>query len=113
MNKISVKIPKEELYCLINILNEVCNGIYIDNFEKTIGFKEKEAINFLDNLLKEENKNEIYLNIDDKDLILLKNSFKKVFKEIDDWEFQTRTGFTKQEAEIIQQKIIEQFEYKL
>lgn len=104
--EITVKLDSEEIWPLLNILNEVCNGLHIKNFEKTIGEKKEFVVHLMNKISKEENKEDIVLNINNSELLVLKKTFEEVFKQIDDWEFQTRIGISTQEATKINNKII-------
>lgn len=105
MNKKKIKLDANEFWPLLNILNEACHGIKINNFEHSIGAKKHTVVDFMNNISQEENKNEIVLNLNDSELIILNNSFEEVFKQIDEWEFQTRIGISTQEARKIQEKL--------
>lgn len=43
--------------------------------------------------------------LSDAELAFLKNSFEEVFRQIDEWEFQTRIGVSVQEAQRIKEKL--------
>jgi hypothetical protein len=91
----------DEIWPLLNILNEVCHGIRIGNFEEIIGVKKEDVVNLMDKISKEENKEVSILILNDLELNALKRSFREVFNQIDEWEFQTRIGISRQEANII------------
>lgn len=100
-----IKLNSNEFWPLLNILNEVCHGIKINNFENSIGSSKKIVEDFMDSIAKEENKNEVVLNLNHVELKVLKNSFEEIFRQIDEWEFQTRIGISIQEARKIQEKL--------
>lgn len=89
----------------MNVLNEVCHEINILDFEEIIGVQKKIFEDWVNKISKREKKEEIILLLDNFELNFLQKSFEEVFKQIDEWEFQTRVGVTKQEAIIIQEKI--------
>ena len=105
MNTKQLNLTSNDFWPLLNILNEVCHGIKINNFENAIGTEKQNVVNFMDNIAKEEKKNEILLTLNDSELNFLKNSFEEVFKQIEEWEFQTRIGISTQEARKIQGKL--------
>lgn len=94
-----------QVWPLLNILNEVCHGIKIDNFEEIIGSKKSIVIELMDRISKEDNENVIMLNLSVEDLEVLNKSFDFVFNQIEDWEFQTRIGITKSEVNKIRLKL--------
>ena len=104
MNMKIIKLSSNEVWPLLNILNEVCHGILIDNFEKIIGAKKEDVVVLMDRIANEE-KEETILNLNKLELDILKKSFLEVFKQIDEWEFQTRIGISRNEAIKIKEKI--------
>jgi hypothetical protein len=105
MNTRQIKLNSNEFWPLLNVLNEVCHGIKINDFESSIGVEKQAVVDFLDNIAKEEHKSEVILSLNDSQLTFLKNSFEEVFRQIDEWEFQTRIGISAQEARKIQEKL--------
>ncbi len=101
----NIKFDSNELWPLLNILNEICYGINIPDFENSIGVKKQKIVDFMDRISKEDEKNDVVLNLNDEELIFLQNSFKEIFKQIDEWEFQTRIGISIQEANKIKHKL--------
>lgn len=97
-------LKSSESWILLNILNEVCYGIYISDFNKTIGVNKNSVIELLDKILLKE-KEETIFDLSRSDLEILKRSFLEVFRQIDEWEFETRIGITIQEAKTIQDKL--------
>ncbi|MGB7128512.1 MAG: hypothetical protein WBD50_05425 [Candidatus Rhabdochlamydia sp.] len=77
MNIKQIKLNSNEFWPLLNILNEVCHGIKINNFENSIGAKKQTVVDFMDNIAKEEKKNEVILSLNDSELTFLKNSFNR------------------------------------
>ena len=59
----------------------------------------------LDRIQKMKDKEEVFLSLNDLEVKCLKNSFKAVFKEIEEWEFQTRVGIYIEEAKEIEKKL--------
>ena len=100
-----IKLYSNEVWPLLNVLNEVCYGIKINNLEISIGVKKQIVVDFMDSIVEEEKKNEVILTIDDSELNFLNNSFEEVFRQIEEWEFQTRIGISIQEAQKIQEKL--------
>ncbi|HLY68704.1 MAG TPA: hypothetical protein VKR53_03175 [Puia sp.] len=93
----------DEIWPLLNILNEICHGIKINNFEKTIGAKKDSVVKLLDKITEIENEQCCFLKLNDFELKILENSFSEVFKQIDLWEFQTRIGVSLDEAKKIKE----------
>jgi hypothetical protein len=90
---------------LLNILNEACYGIKIKNFENSIQAKKQKVIDLLDRISTEEGKSEVVLCLDDHESTILENSFEEVFRQIDELEFQTRIGISRQKAQEIKEKL--------
>lgn len=97
----------DDLIIINNALNEVCNGFRVYDFDKKIGATISytcqllEKINRIYNGLCKQEDSEEYLELESitiKDLIVSKNALYQVFNEIDDWEFSTRMGVTREEA---------------
>ncbi|MGE0669376.1 MAG: hypothetical protein AB7H48_00380 [Parachlamydiales bacterium] len=105
MEKI-VGIKWDEIWPISNILNEVCHGFYVHNFENNIGAKKPIVVDLMDKISEKENEDEIILFLNDIELNLLKKSFEEVLRQIEEWEFQTRIGVTIQEAKDIMKKIL-------
>ena len=110
MNTKTIKLTHNELIPLLNILNEVANGIHVNNFEKAIGVNEKFVDNLWDKISKEEGKKESVIILNNLELEVVKNSFVEVYKEIEEWEFQTRLGITISEMKKIQNKILSEID---
>jgi len=106
MNTRTIKLSPNEVLPLLNILNEVCHGFYVHNFEKNIGAKKQIVVALMDKISEKENEDEIILFLNDIELNLLKKSFEEVLRQIEEWEFQTRIGVTIQEAKDIMNKIL-------
>lgn len=105
MNTKTIKLNSNEIWPLLNVLNEVCHGIYIDNFEKSIGEKKEVVVDLINRISTEEKEEESILILKDFELEILKNSFLEIFRQIDEWEFQTRIGISIQEANKIKDKL--------
>jgi hypothetical protein len=101
----TIRLNSNEVWPLVNILNEVCSGIHIDNFEKCIGVKKEVVVELMDKVMKEELKDEPILKLNDYEIEILERSFNEVFKQIEEWEFQTRIGIKIQEAQRIKNKL--------
>ena len=105
MNKKTIKLLQNEFLPLVNILNEVCHGLYVQNFENTIGAQQKTVVALMDKILDEKREKEITLALDHYELNFLQKSFEEVFRQIEEWEFQTRIGITIEEANAIKNKL--------
>ena len=90
---------------VVNILNEVCNGLYITNFTDKIGASEDFARSLLHKYSDQYKKNEQIQISNDLEFKVILNSFKEVFKNIDDWEFDARVGITLKDAQDLLNKI--------
>ncbi len=100
------RLIEEDVWPLLNVLNEICHGIHIDDFEKCIGSKKEIVVELMDSIAKDENKGDVVLCLSDLEVNIVINSFKCVFKEIEEWEFQTRLGVSRQKAVHIEKKFM-------
>ena len=107
--KKNIETNWNELWSISNILNDVCHGINID-IEKEIKYKYDEI--FL--LLKKINSYEVKegdlevnfsIELKDAEINILKQCFRVILKEIEDWEFSTRIGVSINEANLIINKL--------
>jgi predicted AAA+ superfamily ATPase len=105
MNIKTIKLNENEIWPLLNVLNEVCHGIRVDNFKGTIGEKKEIVLALMDKIAEEENKEATTIDLNDSELKILEKSFEEVFKQIDEWEFQTRVGISIHEATQIKNKL--------
>ena len=95
----------EKFWPIVNMLNEVCHGLYIYNFEKKIGYSKKCVIKYLNKYLdKVRSKSKIFIS-DKTEIDVILNVSKLVFKEIDDWEFETLIDISIPEAKELIAKI--------
>jgi hypothetical protein len=106
MTNTTIKLDPNEIWPLLNILNEVCHGISINNFENVIGAKKHAVIDLLEKISKDEKKEDPMLSLDRSELTILIKSFDAVFKQIGEWEFQTRIGIPIHEAIRLKNKLI-------
>ncbi len=96
----TLEINWAHLWPIVNILNEVCHGVHIESFESTIGYKYDSVLMLLDKLAvheKSDDESDVSMKIDlsNKEIDIIKNSYREVLKQIEEWEFQTRIGVTK------------------
>lgn len=103
-----LKLKNDDVWPLVNILNEICNGIHINNFETCISVNENYVLQLLRRLAKRKNEEEPVVILSDLDLSVINNALNEVYKQIDDWEFQTRIGVTRPEIEETRKKIMTQ-----
>ena len=105
---IRIELTEDEFFALKNIINEACFGIRIDNYENIFGKNEQIVISFSENI---SNKilNGNLLVLSETELQILVKSITEVFRQIDDWKFQTRIGISKNEAMKIKTKVEEEY----
>lgn len=101
-----IKLDKDELWPILNILNQVSNGLKIINFEKVIGANFEIVCNLMDRISREEHKESVILSLSALDVNIIKKSFEECLRQIDEWEFQTLIGISIPEAQLIQKKFI-------
>lgn len=96
-----LELSWNELWPLINILNEVCHGIKID-IQSKIGSSYEEVFDLLEKIeLYEVNEYEAdikkEIEFSDKEILILKRCLHEVPLEIEEWEFPIRIGVTLEE----------------
>lgn len=98
---VGILFSTDELYILNQALNEVCNGLYLENFEKCMNAKREEVNSLLLKIhticirkcrLFQCEQNGLVVHLLDSDIFLLKSSLEIVCCEIDKFEFDTRLG---------------------
>ena len=102
----TVKLNSDEFIPILNILNEVSNGFYIEDFEKVIGVNRKFVDELWDRISKNKGKKEAILLFNNIELEVIKNSFVEVFKEFEEGEFHPRIGRSIPEMKEVQNKIL-------
>lgn len=105
---ISKKTKWNDLWPIVNILNEICNGVQI---EQAIGFKYEEIMDLLRKIssyeVEEGNlENAQIIELSDNEIEIIKKSFNEILKHIEEWEFSTRIGVSIQEARDLKEKLV-------
>ncbi|CCB90252.1 hypothetical protein [Simkania negevensis] len=95
-----------EIWPIVNVLNEVCHGINIENISATIGADYNSIYALMKKIVAYESSEAlsnipISINLDDNELKILKNCFNEVQKQIQEWEFSTRIGVSAHDVEKI------------
>lgn len=108
--KKEIKTKWNDLWPIINILNEVCHGIKINDFETEIGFNYNEIFSLLAKLEAYEvgedmSEIQIILELNNIETEILKACFNESLKQIEQWEFSTRIGVSISEAQKIKEKL--------
>ena len=95
----------EEVRILHQVLNEVCNGLRIENFEKTIGDMDAAKIEmsnlralYADSNARKDSRR-ISIHMTPSLIEICRNALARVQMEIDDWDFETRLGASKQQVQ--------------
>ena len=112
MTAVLLKLSLDEVWPLSNILNEVCNGFRVRDFEKRISVKESMAEGLLRRIgdLLRSVPNEEYskvrtIELEPWEIEVILNAMKEVYKQIDDWEFGIRLGIEIPEMQAIERKL--------
>ncbi|MEI8365658.1 MAG: hypothetical protein WCF65_04485 [Parachlamydiaceae bacterium] len=101
----------DELWPIVNILNEICHGIKIESFEKKIG-SDYETIYILLKKISSYEVEEtdshfpIKIELSDFEKEIIIRSFRESLKQIEEWEYSTRIGISSTEANRIIEKLI-------
>ena len=96
-----IKLNSNQIWPLLNILNEVCYGVFIEDFEFIIGTNKKNVIDLMVLIEKEENNEECLIYLNGLQLMIIDKSFDEIFKQIEEWEFQSRIGISREDAKKI------------
>jgi len=97
MSKQIIFQDKNALNIITQVLNEVCYGLDLGDFKAKIGGALAEVKALL-NKIEEGAQDLNRIELESYEITWLIHSFKEVFKNIEDWEFETRMGFSLQEA---------------
>ena len=95
----------EEFWPIVNMFIEACHGFYVYNFEKKVGFTKQTVEKHLDKYLKIVKSKDKVIISDETEIEVILNVSKLVFKEIDEWEFETLIDITIPEAKELIAKI--------
>ncbi len=105
MSGINIKLESQEVWPLTNVLNEVCHGLRVRDFERTIGASQQTVSSLLDRIMECENDNGIDIDLSELEIKIIKLSIIEVFRQIDDWEFKIRVGVQREKIAQIGKKI--------
>ena len=95
MSGVIIDLKEERFF--INILCEVCWGFLVEDFEGKIG--EKEVVeNLLERLLKDEKLGVAETYLSDEEVNVFRKCLIEVEREIEEWEFFTRIGYSLEEV---------------
>ncbi len=105
---LTILLSKKELGVIDSILGEVCHGIKIGDFVDTIGLSMSDLEALLKKVrhCKELLENSINIAFDYHEILAIHNAFNIVHLELEADEFQTRTGYNKDESNFLLQKWI-------
>ncbi len=104
-DRVEFEFLVDEIGTIHQAFNEVINGFRVDNFDQTIGLSKDLAKSEMNTLrdyyqnAKNENLSKIRREINLELIHIYINVLKEVFKEIEEWEFHTRMGAQKKEAQ--------------
>jgi hypothetical protein len=110
-SKFEIECSLDEIVFIHQMFNEVCNGFRVTDFETKIGNidrvkSEMQRLRSIYLEIHHQPANEpIRIKLDSSQLLLFRNVIDEVCKEIEDWEFQTRTGDTRKRAGEIQAQL--------
>src|ERR1044071_8474583 len=85
-----------EWLLLHSVLNEVINGLPIEDYESVIGLEKADLEKFLGYL--HELPRDAELRIDERRLVVFRNALHETLRMTDDWEFKIRTAYSSEEA---------------
>lgn len=108
---ISKQTKWNDLWPIVNILNEICNGVQIKDLKKAIGFKYEEIMDLLRKISSYEveegnSENTQIIELSDNEIEIIKKCFDEILKYIEEWEFSTRIGVSIQEARDLKEKLV-------
>jgi hypothetical protein len=83
--------PRETLL-FSNILNEVCNGFALHDFERAIGAPQYQVYALFDRFRELRTDQNTRISVTDQELLLLENALRESLRELGAEEFSTRTG---------------------
>ena len=110
---VSLVLSLDELVTMAQALNEVCNGIYVSDFETKMGSDEIETLQLLEDFLipiyrqmKRSGVSDSVVRFSRRQLRAVIGAFEEVCKEIDAIEFATRMGAERSEVDRILHEIV-------
>jgi len=89
--KSKFELAPEELLLFSNVLNEICNGLELQNFDRVIGARELEVCGLSDRL-RMEPRQSAGLTVSEHELNIFQNALRETLRELGPEEFSTRTG---------------------
>ncbi len=93
-----ISASDEEFSAINSVLNEICNGLRISSFEEKIGASYKKAEELLNKIHHLPEQKSLKLNFSLEEILIIRNAFIEVLKEIEFPEFSTRVGASIEEA---------------
>jgi hypothetical protein len=111
-DRLSLRLSLDELGTIGNALNEVCHGLRVANFTSKMGDKRKNVSLFLDQIVPVYRKadrsgsSHVTLSFSGRELRSIIGALRTVYREIAEFEFQTRMGDESSEVEEIIDKLI-------
>ena len=109
MQKVNLEFNSLDLEYLANTLNEVLNGFYVPDWGRVFSFSRDEAENLLKRLSSEIESakgSAIQLSLSRAEVLQLVSSSNLCTNELDEAEFQTRTGKTISHADLISKRLV-------
>jgi hypothetical protein len=89
---IEAELEPRETLLFSNILNEVCNGFALQDFERAIGAPHHEVCALFDRFRKLRTARNARISVTDQELRILQNALRETLRELGVEEFSTRTG---------------------
>ena len=108
------KLMLEELHVISQFLNEICNGLNFENFDKKIGTNRENVeillnkfIDIYDISKTQNSEFDNFINsLNDSERIIIKNCIDVVFCCFDESDFDNRLGSTKNQCTALRDKLI-------
>lgn len=98
-NQLLVSLTPNESRCFSNVLNEVCHGFRVQDFDQRIGLSRQEASDLYTKLEEAYSSKSHRLRLAVRELFGLRNALIESLKELGVEEFDTRVGMPFEDAQ--------------
>ena len=90
--RMEANFEPDEVLLFNNVLNEVCNGFAVQDFEANIGATENQVRDLLGRLRTLETNTPLRIQLANHEFLILQSALRETLRELGVEEFSTRTG---------------------
>lgn len=85
-------LETDEVLLFNNVLNEVCNGFTVPDFEASFGATENQVRDLFGRIRAVETNGPVRIQLDNRELLILQHALRGTLRELGAEEFSIRTG---------------------